>query len=120
VTARAAQGTCELLMQGAPLVRDARDVLEVLHGTYPPQAPRRAVEAAVADRPPLAPRLEALVEQVGAGQDTLGRLIARGEDSKETMAALSELELMGLLGRGDGGRYVVGEGLAGENVPGSG
>jgi DNA processing protein len=107
VTSRTAQGTCELLMQGTPLVRDARDVLDLLGGTYP---------ADEGETRTLGPQLEALVEQVGAGRDTLGRLTVRGGDADETMAALSELELMGLLGRGDGGRYVVRERLTSENI----
>jgi hypothetical protein len=50
---------------------------------------------------------------VGAGRDTPGRLAGAGVDPGEAMLALSELELMGLLGRGDGGRYVPRESLAG-------
>jgi DNA processing protein len=120
VTSRTAQGTCALLMQGAPLVRDAGDVLDLLANAYPAEGPRRATEAAGgagAHRSPLGPQLEGLLEQVGAGRDTLGRLAARGDGAGETMAALSELELMGLLGRGDGGRYVVRERLTGGSVP---
>jgi DNA processing protein len=116
VTSSTAQGTCELLMQGAPLVRDAKDVLDLLGGAYPAQRARRAAGVLAMDHAPLGPRLGALLEQVGAGRDTLGRLTATGGDGRDTMAALSELELMGLLGRGDGGRYVVRERIANENV----
>jgi DNA processing protein len=38
--------------------------------------------------------------------DALDRLTSAGEDPGETLLALSELELLGLLARGDGGRYV--------------
>jgi hypothetical protein len=61
----------------------------------------------------LEPRLQAVLEQVGAGRDTPGKLISAGDDAGEAMQALAELELMGLLGRGDGGRYVPRESLAG-------
>ncbi|HUB35775.1 MAG TPA: DNA-processing protein DprA [Solirubrobacteraceae bacterium] len=119
VTTRTAQGTCGLLMEGAPLVRDAGDVLDLLHdaratgderrhGTARPPAKRTGGQAR------LEPRLGELLERVGAGRDTLGRLTGEGADAQETMLGLSELELMGLLGRGDGGRYVVRERLADE------
>jgi hypothetical protein len=47
-----------------------------------------------------------MLERVGAGEDTPDKLTGRGEDAGEALLALSELELRGLLGRGDGGRYV--------------
>jgi DNA processing protein len=53
----------------------------------------------------LEPRLQAMLEQVGAGRDTPDKL-SDEHDSGEVLTALSELELMGLLTRGDGGRYV--------------
>jgi predicted Rossmann fold nucleotide-binding protein DprA/Smf involved in DNA uptake len=64
-------------------------------------APREALQ--------LEPRLQALLEQIGAGKDTLAKLTADANavaEAQETMLALCELELMGLLARGDGGRYV--------------
>ncbi len=53
-----------------------------------------------------APGLRATLERVGAGCDTPDRLTRAGADACEVLLALSELELMGLLVRGDGGRYV--------------
>jgi hypothetical protein len=50
--------------------------------------------------------LKATLERVDAGRDTPDKLITWGEDAGELLLALSELELMGLLTRGDGGRYV--------------
>ena len=47
-----------------------------------------------------------MLEQVGAGRDTPERLSAEGAAIDEVLLALSELELMGLLARGDGGRYL--------------
>ena len=58
-------------------------------------------------------RLRSVYEQVGAGCDTPGKLAGAGQDPADAMLALSELELAGLLGRGDGGRYVPRESLAG-------
>lgn len=52
------------------------------------------------------PRLARILRQVGAGRDTPDRLAQPGEDAGELLLALSELELLGLLGRGEGGRYV--------------
>ena len=48
-----------------------------------------------------------VLEQVGAGNDTPEKLCRRGADAAEVLLALSELELIGLLGRGDGGRYLA-------------
>jgi hypothetical protein len=48
-----------------------------------------------------------VLERVGAGEDTPGRLAEGHEDAAEVLRALSELELLGLLSRGDGGRYLV-------------
>jgi hypothetical protein len=61
----------------------------------------------------LEPRLQATLEQVGAGNDTPAKLSAASADAGEALLALGELELMGLLTRGDGGRYVPRESLAG-------
>ncbi|HTR90050.1 MAG TPA: DNA-processing protein DprA [Solirubrobacteraceae bacterium] len=128
VSAPTAAGTCQLLRAGAPLVRDARDVLDLLHQAGATDgAPERAPAcnsregSRKRDRDGLlAPALERVLEEVAGGRDTLGRLTARGGDLAETMLALSQLELMGLLGRGDGGRYVPREPLCGESIPASG
>lgn len=100
VTSPLSRGTCALLMQRASLVRDARDALELVCGVNP--RPGRATGQRQA--PELEPRLQALLEEVGAGNDTLAKLSVA--DVGDTMLALCELELMGLLARGDGGRYV--------------
>jgi DNA processing protein len=105
VTSPLSRGTCALLMEGAPLVRGPADALDLLYDTE---------ATAPADRQMgLEPRLRATLEQVGAGRDTPGRLTAADEDAGETLLALAELELMGLLARGDGGRYVPRDSLAG-------
>jgi hypothetical protein len=44
---------------------------------------------------------------VGSGHDTPDKLTRAGIDPADTLLGLSELELWGLLGRGDGGRYLL-------------
>ncbi len=124
VTSPVSRGTNALLMAGAPLVRGPKDVLDLLYGVGARglDAPRALRSGAVrTPRRPgapvqakLEPRLRRTLELVGAGRDTPGKLASEGEDPGETLLALAELELMGLLGRGDGGRYVPRESLAGE------
>jgi DNA processing protein len=104
VTSPVSRGTHSLLRDGAALIGGPADALELLGGggggESPPQAPE------------LEPRLRATLEQVGAGRDTPAKLTAGRADAGEVMLALSELEVMGLLARGDGGRYVPRESLA--------
>jgi DNA processing protein len=108
VTSPASRGTNALLAEGASLVRGAADALDLLYGVSPGQL----------DTPSLPSRLRAdrraTLERVGAGADTPGKLTRAGDDPGETLLALAELELMGLLGRGDGGRYVPRQSLVGE------
>jgi DNA processing protein len=118
VSSPLSRGPNALLMDGASLVRGPRDVLELLYtlGTPRPSDPTSATAAA---RPPVAccdgdadrhpgmrPALLAVLERVGAGYDTPDKLARAGVDSRELLPALSELELTGLLTRGDGGRYL--------------
>ncbi len=113
VSSRASRGPHELLRDGARLVTCTDDVLELLC-----DADRRlgvtgessAREARAYDG--LDPSLREVLLRVGAGEDTPGRLLGAREDAAELLRALGELELMGLLGRGDGGRYVLREPLA--------
>jgi DNA processing protein len=109
VTSPLSRGTHSLLMHGANLVRGPQDVLELLyargaarsHG----QRARAATCASEADAG-LQPALLATLERVGAGRDTPDKLTRAGGDCSEVLLALTELELRGLLVRGDGGRYV--------------
>jgi DNA processing protein len=95
-----AAGTNALLRDGASLVRDVRDVLDIAVGVGPDDG-----------EPPLhlTPHLRAIFAEVAGGRDTLAALAgAAGAGSVgETLAALTELELLGHLRRGPGGRYVV-------------
>jgi DNA processing protein len=101
VTSPASSGTHALLMRGAHLVRGPADALELLCGPGAPVAAAPTCPAAE-----LEPRLRTTLERVGEGRDTPEKLTRGGGDCGEILLALSELELMGLLARGDGGRYL--------------
>jgi DNA processing protein len=103
VTSPLSAGTHALLMEGAHLLRGAQDALELL---YSLGANRCVAKTASASHARLEPRLRATLERVGAGSDTPDKLMGEGADADAVLLALSELELMGLLARGDGGRYV--------------
>jgi DNA processing protein len=114
VTSPVSRGTHALLMEGAALVRGPGDALELLYEGNPPR--RSAGTPRITTTPRLAelqPRLRKALEQVGAGRDTPAKLTNGSRDTGEVLLALSELESMGLLTRGDGGRYVPRESLAG-------
>jgi DNA processing protein len=98
VSSPVSRGTNRLLMQGASLVRGPQDALDLLYGLGTRKAPESLVE--------LEPRLATVIERVSAGEDTLAKLTARGAALDDVALALTELELRGLLLRGDGGRYV--------------
>jgi DNA processing protein len=99
VSAPAARGPHLLLREGALLVRDPQDVLDALYGV----GERRVT----ATRPELGHRLQAVLEQVGAGSDTVAKLTAGNTPAREVLAVLAKLELCGAVARGDGGRYVA-------------
>lgn len=101
VTSRASRGSHALLRDGASLVRGAADVLDLLYGAGRPAEPVHGE----LDR--LEPRLRAVLDSVGAGLDTPHKLTGGGSDPGELLQALSELEVRGLIVRGDGGRYVA-------------
>jgi DNA processing protein len=101
VSSPASRGTNGLLMSGARLVRDAQDALDALYGVGARQATEQRIEPAA-----LEPRLAEVLEGVGRGEDTVAKLLARGGQPGELALTLAELELRGLLVRGDGGRYV--------------
>ncbi len=110
VTSPLSRGTCSLLIEGKPAVRGAVDVLELLYGHDTVHGGR----AGGSELAGLEPRLRALLERVGAGCDTLGKLTTDvAADASQTMLGLAELELKGLLARGDGGRYVPRQSLTG-------
>jgi DNA processing protein len=109
VSSPTAQGAHRLIREGAVLLSGARDALELLHGVEPGVLASGA-EPDAPDR--LDPSLQRTLERVTAGEDTPARLCARRGEAQEThevqqvLVELAELELRGLLTRGDGGRYV--------------
>ena len=96
-------GTNALIRDGAHLVSGVADVLDLLYGVgirvKPPPAPS------------LDPRQTALLERVRSGQDTPEALAGAGLDLDETLAGLTELELLGCVRRGLSGRYLATGGL---------
>lgn len=129
-----------LIAEGADIIREAQDALDVLYGVgrrrvrRPRRRPRKrlaivqpapvgeapldaarpsVIESSPAAEPPPAfdppPRLEshlvAVLERVENGQDTLAKLCVGRPTCDELTVALTELELLGLLGREGDGRY---------------
>ena len=104
VTSRASCGTHELLMSGAKLVRGPGDVLELLCLAEARSSARRGGIGRAIE-----PHLRATLEGLSDGLDTPQRLANGERSAAEVLLSLSELELLGLVARGDGGRYVVRE-----------
>jgi predicted Rossmann fold nucleotide-binding protein DprA/Smf involved in DNA uptake len=100
-------GPHALLAQGARLVCNAQDALDALYGVgVASAADETPVSKPTTHATTLAPELQLVFEQVGAGRDTIAKLTAQGTDAQDTAVALAELELVGMLVRGDGGRYL--------------
>jgi DNA processing protein len=102
VTCAVASGTNALIRDGALLVRGVRDVLEALaeltganYDTTARPGPALA----------LAPQLQHLLDAIGAGHSTLPMLAAHGLDPRRVLSGLGQLEALGLIRRGFGGRY---------------
>jgi DNA processing protein len=116
VSSPLSQGTHALLMDGASLVRGARDVLELLPARGWQDEQAAAAGAAILPlarrngdanaRARLRPGLRTVLEHVGAGCDTPDKLTRAGVPAGEVLPALSELELDGLLVRAAGCRYL--------------
>ncbi len=98
VSSPVSRGPHALLAAGAQLVTDPQDALDALYGAGARQA--------AATPAPAEPQLRAVLEQVGAGRDTVAKLSASGAQPQDTLVALADLELVGALVRGDGGRYL--------------
>jgi DNA processing protein len=101
VSSPSSRGTNSLLMSGAGLVRDAQDALNLLYGLD-----AREIDDMGSELVRLEPRLARVLGRVGDGEDTIEKLVSRGANSSEIALTLLELELRGMLVRGDGGRYV--------------
>jgi DNA processing protein len=92
-------GSNSLLRDGALVIRHAQDALDEALGI--------GVATALGGRDPtlLAAPLRALLARVEDGCDTVSALAATPADAQEALAGLGELELLGFLRRGPGGRY---------------
>lgn len=102
ITSPASRGTNRLLKDGVALVSDAGDALDLLYGQTPAGRP----SAACSEEPHVEQHLRTLLRRIGEGNDTIAKLQADDEQPQSTLRALAELELRGLVRRGDGGRYV--------------
>lgn len=100
VTSEVAAGPNGLIRSGATLIEGAQDVLDELFG-------EGAVKCPDSVRPPLSDELERLLAAIGAGHDTLATLTRAGFGAERALAGLTELELMGYVRRGPGGRFEV-------------
>jgi predicted Rossmann fold nucleotide-binding protein DprA/Smf involved in DNA uptake len=105
------QDVLELLYEEAPAKRDWSEHPGQAHSPQERSLGRRSPETAQPTRTKLEPHLQETLELVGAGHDTPTKLASAGS-LEDVLPALTELELLGLLARGDGGRYVPREPLA--------
>jgi DNA processing protein len=99
VTSPLASGPNALIKAGAHLVRDAADVLDLALGV--------GTWAAPAPPEPPGGDLGRLLAAVGAGRDTVGRLVTPRRPVERVLAGVAALELEGWVRRAPGGRIVV-------------
>jgi DNA processing protein len=101
------RGTNALLRDGATLIRDAQDALDLVLGV---DGARAALERAAGEAVPppatLPPELRVLLAAVESGQDSLSALTEDIADAATVRAGLMELELHGLVRRTPGGRVL--------------
>jgi DNA processing protein len=101
------RGTNALLRDGATLIRDVHDALDLVLGL---DGAREALVAAAGQAipPPLTlqPDLLALLAAIEDGQDTIATLTPDPAGAAAVRAGLMELELTGLIRRAPGGRVV--------------
>ena len=104
VSSPVSAGSHVLIREGAKLIRDASDALELLYGVVLAGRGRgHRSPRARAHGCPRAGRL-ARTPSPSSSQSSIERLSL---NPAQVLLALTELELAGLLARGDGGRYVV-------------
>jgi DNA processing protein len=101
------RGTNALLRDGATLIRDARDALDLVLGVEAADAAiSRAAGESVPPPPGTTPELLTLLAAVEDGRDTIGALSADAAGAATVRAGLMELELLGLIRRAPGGRVL--------------
>ncbi len=104
---RVAEGTNDLLKEGAALIRDARDVLDLLYGVGGKPGELREVPDA-RPGPPLDGEVALVLELVEAGAATVDRLAGEsGFDSRRVAIALARLERFGYVRADELGGYAV-------------
>jgi DNA processing protein len=101
VTSRASAGANELLHAGAAVIRGPRDVLDLVLGADAP-----ALAEPDPPLPPLEPAQRRLLDAIERGRGTLAELATTMDEARAASRSLSQLELLGLVRRGFGGRYV--------------
>jgi DNA processing protein len=105
VGVRVAEGVNDLIKEGAHLIRDARDVLDLLFGVG---VTGRSLQAAPGARPgpALDERLATVLELVGGGAATVERVALDGDlPPSDAARALTRLELLGYLAADQLGGY---------------
>jgi DNA processing protein len=100
VTAARCAGSNALLRDGALVIRHAQDALDEALGIGVATALRGRADDE------LEGPLRALLHRVEDGDDTVCALAQTTEQAQSALAGLAELELLGFLRRGPGGRYV--------------
>jgi DNA processing protein len=101
------RGTNALLRDGATLIRDARDALDLVLGIeQAEETVRRTAGEAVPPPSDTPPELLALLAAVEDGRDTIGTLAPDAAGAAIVRAGLMELELLGLIRRAPGGRVL--------------
>jgi DNA processing protein len=101
------RGTNALIKDGATLIRDARDALDLVLGVeHAEQAARRAAGETVPAPAGTRPELLALLTAVEDGRDTIASLAPDADAAAAVRAGLMELELLGLVRRAAGGRVL--------------
>jgi DNA processing protein len=98
VNARVAAGSNALLKDGAAMVRDARDVLDMLYGVdRGPRPDKVEIE--------LEPQLRQVLDAVEVGESLPAAAVRSGLSSSALRAALGRLEALGLVRRDGMGGY---------------
>jgi DNA processing protein len=99
VDARIAEGSNQLLREGAAVIRDARDVLDAMLGVGAERRPRVP--------PPLEPLLAEVLDLVEGGAGTVDQIaVDCGIEAGEAAVALARLELLGYVSAGPVGGFV--------------
>lgn len=101
VSSPLAAGTNQLIIDGAHPIRGAEDVLDLVFGAG---GQSRLPVRAAGER--LDPRLRSVLDAVACGRDSAAALATGNGEAGAALIALAELELLGLIRRVPGGRYV--------------